>query len=177
MKNSTLYPFLSLWSCIRRPLSFPCRRFTSSAPTGAAPLSRRCAARPVVVTEHRRHYSSSTVSIFEAPLRGEQNPPASSPFSCTQHRPRELADEADPPPSGAGRCGHPSFPPDPLGMLACFPATRSTHPCSFWPPGTPSRARAGEAPPRAAVPSLSRRARRRASHAHVQGRAIARGRS
>jgi hypothetical protein len=61
------------------------------------------------------------MSIFEAALRGEQNPPASSPFSCTQHRPRELADEADPPPSGVGRCGHPSFPPDPLACSRASP--------------------------------------------------------
>jgi hypothetical protein len=101
---------------------------------------------------------SSPVNVFEASLRGEQNLPAPFPFPSAQHRPRELADEADPPPSGAGHRGRPSFPTDPLGMLVCSPATSSTHLCSFWPPGTPSQARVSEAPPRTAVLSLSRRA-------------------
>jgi hypothetical protein len=120
---------------------------------------------------------SSTVSIFEAPLRGEQNLPASFPFSCAQRRPRKLVGEADPPPSGVGRRGGLCSLPELLGVRASFPTTCSTHAHLFWSPGTPSRARTGEAPPRAVVPSLSRCTRRRASHAHVQGCAIARGRS
>jgi hypothetical protein len=104
---------------------------------------------------------SSPVDIFEASMCGEQDSPALFPFTCAQ----SLCGEAGPPPSGAGRCGCPSFPPDPLGMFARFPSTHSTHLRSFWPPRTPSRARAGEAAPRAAVPSLSRRAHRHAPHA------------
>jgi hypothetical protein len=115
---------------------------------------------------------SSPMDIFEASLCGEQDSPAVFTFPCAQHRTPKLAGEAGPPPSGAGHRGCPSFPPDPLGMFARFPSTRSTHPRSFWPPGTPSRARAGEVPPRAAIPSLSRRAHRRAPHARVLDRWI-----
>jgi hypothetical protein len=75
------------------------------------------------------------MDIFEASLCGEQDSPAIFPFPCAQHRPPTLAGEAGPPPSGAGRRGCLSFPPDPLGMFARFPSMRSTHLRSFWPPG------------------------------------------
>jgi hypothetical protein len=98
---------------------------------------------------------SSPLVAFEASLRGEQDFPALFPFLCAPRRSRELAGEADPLPSGVSRRGRPRLPPDLLGMLACFPATRSTHLCLIWPPGTPCRAHAGGAPPHTAAPLLS----------------------
>jgi hypothetical protein len=54
VKGSSLSSFIFLWSYVWRSLSFSCRRFTSSTPSGAAPLSCRCAARTAAVTDHRR---------------------------------------------------------------------------------------------------------------------------
>jgi hypothetical protein len=122
---------------------------------------RRSAARPAAVTA-----PSSPVIAFEAPLRGEQKFPAPFPFLCAPHRSRELAGEADPPPSGAGRRGCPRLPPLRVALARAHVGRREP-----LPEAAPAKRR--RAP---FVPSLFRRARRRASHAHVQGRAIARGR-
>jgi hypothetical protein len=93
-------------------------------------------------------------------LRGEQNPPASFPFSCAQRRLRELAGEADPPPFGAGRRGGLCSLPNLLGMRASFPATCSTCFGHREPlPGlAPSKRRcAPPSPPCPGVPSAARR--------------------
>jgi hypothetical protein len=46
VKDSPFSPFLPLWCFFRRSLSLPCYRFAPSTPSGAAPRSRRSAARP-----------------------------------------------------------------------------------------------------------------------------------
>jgi hypothetical protein len=107
---------------------------------------------------------STSSSIFNAPLptacplplplRGEQNRPTFSPLSCAQQHPRGLAGAAAPPPSGAGRRGCPSPSPEPLDACASSSAACSTRSCTKRWPEAHSRARAGEAPPRAAAPPL-----------------------
>jgi hypothetical protein len=78
------------------------------------------------------------------------------------------------PPFGAGRSGRSNPCPEPMNVCASSPATRSNHPRSFWPPGTPSRAHAGGAPTRR---SCLRRARRHASRACILSHWILCGRS
>jgi hypothetical protein len=92
---------------------------------------------------------------FEASLRGEQDFPAIFTFClCTTPIPRARR-QGRPAPFRRRPPWTPAPPPDLLGMLTCFPATHSTHPRLIWPPGTPSRAHAGGAPPHAAALLLS----------------------
>jgi hypothetical protein len=63
---------------------------------------------------------------------------------------RTLARPA-PPPFGADRRGRQNPRSEPVDVCASLSATHSTHPRSFWPPGTPSRAHTREEPPRIAA--------------------------
>jgi hypothetical protein len=88
------------------------------------------------------------VDIFEASPCGEQVSPTLFPLLCARHRFHELARVAIPPPSDTGHRGCPGLSPDPLVKCASSPAPRSPYACMIWLPGTLSRVRAGEAPPR-----------------------------
>jgi hypothetical protein len=105
--------------------------------------------------------SPLSVSPPDASSRGEQGFPACFSLPCMFKPPHGLAFQANPPPSGADRHGCLRHPPDPLGLLACSPATRRAHARAKWRPRQQYRVRRripGEAPPRR--PCLRRRRRR-----------------
>jgi hypothetical protein len=143
-----------------------CRRSSIRSP--------ECRSRSPLTLNFAATTPSSPVNVFEPSLHGEHLFPSflvsgthRCTGACTPARPA-------PPPFGVGRCGRPNPRSEPLDVCASSPATRSTHPQLIWLPGTPSQARAGEAPPPL---SLSRRACRHLPLAGHQGRAIAHGRS
>jgi hypothetical protein len=114
----------------RHSLSFPCTRTAPSRPEELRPCPPERRSSPPLLLITVVVSPSSPMNVFKPSLHGEQNRPALFPFLCAQHRLHELAGEADPLPSGADRRGHCSLSPGSLGLCACFPATRSTHPRS-----------------------------------------------
>jgi hypothetical protein len=129
----------------------------------AAPRPRRSTARPAAVAKHppplnplrlrARPLHRRTVSINPRPISlpfTHSSVPASSPKQPCRPLPVQAAGEARSPPL------------DPSVTCACAPSTFCSSPWSERWPGAPSRANAGELPPRAA--SLRRRRRRPRVH-------------
>jgi hypothetical protein len=127
------------------PAGFRPRRPWQPRPelTGAPPEPPTSPSRPVAA-------SSPPIGPSSSPVCGKQNFLPSFPPYRAQWCPRGLAGATAPPPHDAGRRECPSPSPEPLDACAISSATCSTRSCTRSWPGAHSRARAGEAPPRAA---------------------------
>jgi hypothetical protein len=168
-------PFLSLWCCIRRSLSFSCRRFTSSTPPGAPTPS---AGAPPRVDRRRRSLPPQLLPCRQACFLHLWVVSITYPPFLDLHAHRSTGARTParpaPPPFGVDRrdrWGRRLF-----GLVTCAiaPATHRTRSWSSWCPVARSRAAPVSPPPRAAA---LRRTRRRAPLAHFPGRWIWHGRS
>jgi hypothetical protein len=103
--------------------SLCCRRFSSSAPVGAAPRSHRSAADPRPLPSFLTGAFPSLLSSPSSSTHREQKPPLDIPSSCAFLSLHELAGAAVLPPSGAGRRRGTITPLDPSVTCACAPST------------------------------------------------------